>query len=148
MRAKQGKTGVRGLVPGKFFMTSPLRSLENAPLLEIMPRTEAKDHWESFHENFEMLDFYDIASYCIFDRFWKLLRIYTSLNLHSYNLGYGSLFHLQKHQTLANYYPPAPPFPTGMVSVPHDAASFRGLRGLYVPQLCTYEISSRTTVFE
>ena len=42
MRAKQGKMGVRGLAPGKFFMTTPFRSLENAPFLENVPLTEAK----------------------------------------------------------------------------------------------------------
>ena len=36
--------GVYGLAPGKFFMTMPLRSLENAPFLENVPLTEAKDH--------------------------------------------------------------------------------------------------------
>ena len=29
---------------GKFFMTTPFRSLENAPFLEILPLKEAKDH--------------------------------------------------------------------------------------------------------
>ena len=36
--------GVRGLAPGKFFKTTPFRSLENAPLLENVLLTEAKDH--------------------------------------------------------------------------------------------------------
>ena len=38
------KMGVRGLAPGKFFMTTPFKSLENAPFLEDVPLTEAKDH--------------------------------------------------------------------------------------------------------
>ena len=44
MRAKRVRTGVLGLAPGKFFMTMPFRSLENAPFLENVPLTEAKDH--------------------------------------------------------------------------------------------------------
>ena len=36
--------GVRGLPPGKFPMNTPFRSLENAPFLENVPLTEAKDH--------------------------------------------------------------------------------------------------------
>ena len=36
--------GLGGLPLGKFFMTTPFRSLENAPFLENMPLTEAKDH--------------------------------------------------------------------------------------------------------
>ena len=43
MRPKRAKTGVRGLAPGKFFMTTPFRSLENAAFLENVPLTEAKD---------------------------------------------------------------------------------------------------------
>ena len=38
------KWGSGGLPPGKFFMTTPLRSLENAPFLENVLLTEAKDH--------------------------------------------------------------------------------------------------------
>ena len=38
------KWGSGGLPPGKFFMTTPFRSLENAPLLENVLLTEAKDH--------------------------------------------------------------------------------------------------------
>ena len=45
MRVKRTTTGVLGLAPGKiFFMTMPSRSLENAPFLENVPLTEAKDH--------------------------------------------------------------------------------------------------------
>ena len=36
--------GFRGLAPGKIFMTTPFRSLENAPFLENVLLTEAKDH--------------------------------------------------------------------------------------------------------
>ena len=43
-RAKRARTGSGGLPPGKFFMTTPFRSLENAPFLENVPLTEAKDH--------------------------------------------------------------------------------------------------------
>ena len=42
-RCKQ-KWGSRGLPPGKNFMTTPFRSLENAPFLESVLLTEAKDH--------------------------------------------------------------------------------------------------------
>ena len=38
------KWGSGGLPPGKFLMTTPFRSLENAPFLENVPLTEAKDH--------------------------------------------------------------------------------------------------------
>ena len=38
------KRGSGGLLPGKFFMTTSFRSLENAPFLENVPLTEAKDH--------------------------------------------------------------------------------------------------------
>ena len=43
MRAKGAKNGSEGLPPGKCFMTTPFRSLESAPFLEIVPVTEAKD---------------------------------------------------------------------------------------------------------
>ena len=61
-----------GLAPGKFLTNTPFRSLENAPFLENVLLTEAKDHdqGESFHENFADFDLYDIKRYCIFDRFW------------------------------------------------------------------------------
>ena len=36
--------GSGGKPPGKFFMTTPFRSLENAPFLENVLLTEAKDH--------------------------------------------------------------------------------------------------------
>ena len=36
--------GVQGLAPGKFSMTTSFRSLENAPFMENVPLTEAKDH--------------------------------------------------------------------------------------------------------
>ena len=35
--------GVRGLAPGKIFMTTPLRSLENVSFFENVLLTEAKD---------------------------------------------------------------------------------------------------------
>ena len=38
------KRGFGGLPPGKFFMTTPFRSLENAPFLENVLSTEAEDH--------------------------------------------------------------------------------------------------------
>ena len=38
------KSGSRGLPPGKIFMTTPFRWLENAPFLENVPLMEAKDH--------------------------------------------------------------------------------------------------------
>ena len=41
--SEETKKGVRG-PPGKFFMTTPFRSLENALFLENLPLTEAKDH--------------------------------------------------------------------------------------------------------
>ena len=44
MQAKWLKMGVGGLPPGKCFMTRPFRSLENAPFLENVLLTEAKDH--------------------------------------------------------------------------------------------------------
>ena len=40
--SKNGGPG--GLPPRKFFMTTPFRSLENAPFLEKVLLTEAKDH--------------------------------------------------------------------------------------------------------
>ena len=40
--SKASKNGGPG--PGKFLMNTPFRSLENAPFLENMPLTEAKDH--------------------------------------------------------------------------------------------------------
>ena len=43
MRAKQGKMGVRGLAPEKFFTTSPSRLLENAPFLDNLRLKEATD---------------------------------------------------------------------------------------------------------
>ena len=39
----EGKWGSGGLPPGKFFMTTLFRSLENAPFLENVLLTEAKD---------------------------------------------------------------------------------------------------------
>ena len=50
------KYGGPGACPrGKFFMTTPFRSLENAPFLENLPLTEAKHHhwWGSFQQHFE-----------------------------------------------------------------------------------------------
>ena len=38
------KEGPRGLHPGKLFMTTPFRLLENAPFLENLPLTEAEYH--------------------------------------------------------------------------------------------------------
>ena len=38
------KRGSGGLGPEKFFMTAPFRSLENAPVLENVLLTKAKDH--------------------------------------------------------------------------------------------------------
>ena len=38
------KWGSGDLPPGKFFMTTPFRSLENAPFLENVLLTEAKYH--------------------------------------------------------------------------------------------------------
>ena len=38
------KWGSGGLPPGKLFMTTPFKLLENAPFLENVPLTEAKDH--------------------------------------------------------------------------------------------------------
>ena len=43
-REKKKKWGSGGLPPGKLFMTTPFRSLENASFLENVPLTEAKDH--------------------------------------------------------------------------------------------------------
>ena len=91
--------GVRGLAPRKFFMTTPFRSLENAPFLDNLLLKDATDHngWESFQENFETFELYrkiypgyqtlskrnqfrflisfrewypGYEIYCIFDRFW------------------------------------------------------------------------------
>ena len=85
-------------------MTTPFRSLENAPFLENVLLTEAKI---TTNESLSMkvLNF----STCIiskdipfFDRFWQLPRIYTNLNLRSYDLGFYSLFHFQNQQTSAN----------------------------------------------
>ena len=42
-----------GLPPGKFFMTTPFKLLENDPFLDSVP-------WGSFYENFEIFDLYDI----------------------------------------------------------------------------------------
>ena len=36
--------GSGGVPPGKFFMTTPFRLFENAPSLENVLLTEAKDH--------------------------------------------------------------------------------------------------------
>ena len=44
MREKRGKMGVRRRAQGKFFMTTPFGSLENALFLETVPFTEAKDY--------------------------------------------------------------------------------------------------------
>ena len=41
---REQEWGFGGLPPGKFFMTTPLRSLENAPFLENVLLMEAKDH--------------------------------------------------------------------------------------------------------
>ena len=43
-RRSEQKWGSGALPPGKFFMTTPFRSLENAPLFENVLLTEAKDH--------------------------------------------------------------------------------------------------------
>ena len=45
-RSERGeeKWGSGGLPLGKFFMTTPFGSLENAPFLENVLLTEAKDH--------------------------------------------------------------------------------------------------------
>ena len=42
-KRSEQKQGSGGLLPGKFFITMPFRSLENAPFLENLPLTEAKD---------------------------------------------------------------------------------------------------------
>ena len=42
--SEASKMGSGGLPPGKIFMTTPFRSLENASFLENVPLTEAKDH--------------------------------------------------------------------------------------------------------
>ena len=58
---------------GKFFMATPFRSLENAPFLENVPSREAKDSQPmelGVCSNFEILDFYDIERYGIFERYW------------------------------------------------------------------------------
>ena len=41
MQAKRAKQGVRGLALGEIFMTTPLRSLENAPFFENLHLKEA-----------------------------------------------------------------------------------------------------------
>ena len=42
--SEASKNGGPGLAPGKIFTTTPSRSLENAPFLENVLLTEAKDH--------------------------------------------------------------------------------------------------------
>ena len=74
VQAKGGKNGGAGACPGKFFMSTPFRSMENSPLLENLLSTETKDHnqWESFQENFGIFEWYHIKTYCIFYTFWSL----------------------------------------------------------------------------
>ena len=125
------KRGSGGLPPGKFFMTTPFRSLENAPFSENLLLTEAKNHhwWGFFQENFSKKS--PISQGCIlflsckaskviallidYDSFLEYIWIWIFT---STTLAFTAFFtyEINKLQQIIGGLkpPPAPPLPTGL----------------------------------
>ena len=88
-------------------MTTPFRRPQNAPFFENVLLTEAKDHVTT-NESLSMkilkvftcVTSKDIAFLIDSGSFLEYVRVY----LHSYDLGFYSLFHLENLQTSANYW--------------------------------------------
>ena len=74
---ERAKIGVLGLASGKFLMTTPFRSLENAPFSNIalfsenLPLKKQRITADrNLERNFEITSCTTSKKYCIFDRFW------------------------------------------------------------------------------